>query len=98
MNSEIQDFYLQFSQYTNPGLYGDTLRKILPDDVRKIGLLVRKQLVHRMTLKNGNTGSNKDLRYGDMTKVPWYRQPEDEKYVDRVIWMKDGLIEKYSKI
>ena len=80
MNSKNQDFYLQFSQYTNPGLYGDLLKKTLPDDVKGIGLLVRKQLVHRMTLKNGNTGSNKDLRYGDTTKVPWYRQPEDDVF------------------
>jgi hypothetical protein len=34
-----------------------------------------------MTLKNGNTGSNRDLRYGDMTKVSWYRQPEDDVFV-----------------
>lgn len=40
--------------------------------------MVRKQIIHRMTLKNGNTDSNTDLRYGDMTKVPWYRQPEDD--------------------
>src|SRR3989344_4440902 len=81
MNTKNQDFYLQFSQYTNPGLYGDVIRKTLHDDVRKIGLLVRKQLIHRMILKNSNTGSNKDLKYGDMTKVPWYRQPEDDVFI-----------------
>ena len=53
----------------------------MPNDVREIGLLVRKQLIHRMTLKNGNTGSNEDLRYGDISKVPWYRQPEDDIFV-----------------
>lgn len=70
--------YLQFSQYTYPGLYENILKKILPNSVKEIGLLVRKQIIHRMTLKNGNTGSNKDLRYGDMTKIPWYRQAEDD--------------------
>src|SRR5262249_41608774 len=34
--------------------------------------------IHRVVLKNGNTGSNADCRYGDMTKVPWWRQPEDD--------------------
>lgn len=81
MNIRDQHFYSQFSQYTNPGFYGEDLKKILPNDVREIGLLVRKQFIHRMTLKNGNTGSNEDLRYGDMTKVPWYRQSEDDIFI-----------------
>ncbi len=81
MSSKILDFYLQFSQYTDPGPYKKLLQRSLPNNVREIGLLVRKQLIHRMTLKNGNTGSNKDLRYGDMTKVPWYRQPEDDVFI-----------------
>ena len=81
MDQTIVDHYLQFSQYTNPGLYGEILRKNLPDDVREIGLLVRKQLLHRAVLKNGNTGSNTDLRYGDTTRIPWTRQPEDDIFV-----------------
>lgn len=80
MNPNILNHYREFSQYTDPGLYGDLLKKTLPDSVGEIGLLARMQLIHRMTLKNGNTGSNKDLRYGDMTKVPWYRQPEDDVF------------------
>lgn len=78
MDKKILDFYLQFSQYTNPGCYKKILEKSLPNDVCEIGLLVRKQIIHRVTLKNGNTGSNSDLRYGDMRKVPWYRQAEDD--------------------
>lgn len=74
----LLEHYLQFSSYTNPGLYKDILRDDLPNNVENLGFLVRKQLIHRMVLKNGNTGSNKDLRYGDMNKIPWYRQPEDD--------------------
>lgn len=81
IKDKILNHYLQFSQYTNPGLYREILQKVLPDDVRKVGLLVRKQLIPRMILKNGNTGSNKDLRYGDVTKVPWYRQAEDDVFL-----------------
>lgn len=81
MDNKILNYYLQFSQYTNPGLYKDVLQKSLPDSVKEIGLLVRKQIIHRMTLKNRNTGSNADLRYGDTTKVPWHRQPEDDVFV-----------------
>lgn len=76
----IQDHYLEFGAYTNPGLYKKILKNDLPSNVREIGLLVRKQLIHRACLKNGNIGSNKDLRYGDMTKVPWFRQCEDDVF------------------
>lgn len=78
MNNKILDHYLQFGTFTFPGNYQEYLKTKLPDSVEKIGLLVRKQLIHRMVLQNGNTGSNSDLRYGDMTKVPWFRQPEDD--------------------
>lgn len=37
---------------------------------------------------------NKEL---GQTIVMVTHEPEDEKFVDRVIWMKDGLIEKYGK-
>lgn len=77
MNQKIIDHYLQVSQYTDPGMYKDLFRK-LPNKIKEIGLLSRKQIIHRNTLKNGNTGSNKDMRYGDMAKVPWYRQCEDD--------------------
>ena len=78
MDNEILEHYLEFSIYTNPGLYKDKLKNDLPDDIREIGLLVRKNLIHRSTLQEGNTGTNVDLRFGDMTRVPWYRQPEDD--------------------
>ena len=81
MNDKTLKYYLQFSPYTNPGCYREHLKTSLPNNVREIGLLVRKSLIHRMTLKNGNAGSNKDLRYGDMAKVPWFRQPEDDIFI-----------------
>lgn len=79
--SKILNHYLQFSPYTYPGLYEDSLIKNMPDTVREIGLLVRNSLIHRTTLRDGNTGSNADLKYGDMRKVPWWRQAEDDIYI-----------------
>lgn len=64
--------------YTFPGLYQEKLKNGLPDSIREIGLLVRKNLIHRTTLAAGNTGTNADLKFGDMTEVPWWRQPEDD--------------------
>ncbi|MBU0649981.1 transglutaminase-like domain-containing protein, partial [Patescibacteria group bacterium] len=54
------------------------LRDRLPKDIKEIGQLVRKNLIHKHVLQMGNTQSNEDLRYGDMTKVPWYRIGEDD--------------------
>jgi hypothetical protein len=78
MNPKILDHYSQFSMYTNPGCYREKVAKELPDSPREMGHLVRRQAIHRVTLLNGNKWSNADLRYGDMTKVPWWRQCEDD--------------------
>jgi hypothetical protein len=74
----VRDHYLSFGLFTNPGLYKQKLIDDLPDDIREIGLLVRKSIIHRTTLDAGNVDTNADLRFGDMTKVPWWRQPEDD--------------------
>ena len=81
MNKKIINHYLEFSQYTSPGLYKNTIKKDLPNDVRKIGELVRKQIIHRTTLEAGNVGTNADKKFGDMAKVPWFRQSEDDIFV-----------------
>lgn len=78
MDSKILDHYRQFSLFTNPGLYKDSLVKELPDDVLEIGKLVKMNTIHRMMLAMGNTGANADLKFGDMSKVPWWRQLEDD--------------------
>ena len=78
MDGKILDHYRQFSLFTNPGLYKDSLAKELPDDVLEIGKLVKMNTIHRMMLAMGNTGANADLKFGDMSKVPWWRQPEDD--------------------
>lgn len=77
MNSHILDFYRSFSTYTNPGLYKNLLKN-LPDDVSELGNLVRSNIIHRTTLKFGNIWTNSDLKFGDMKKVPWFRQAEDD--------------------
>lgn len=81
MKSKILDHYLEFGTYTFPGKYLENLQNDLPNHVKEIGLLIRKNFIHRVTLFNGNKWSNADLRYGDMTKVPWYRQAEDDVLV-----------------
>ncbi|HEU5187138.1 MAG TPA: transglutaminase domain-containing protein [Candidatus Saccharimonadales bacterium] len=75
---KIRNHYLAFSTFTNPGLYKQKLIDDLPSDIRELGLLVRKNIIHRTTLTAGNTGTNADLRFGDMKQVPWWRQAEDD--------------------
>ncbi|MBI5123384.1 transglutaminase domain-containing protein [Candidatus Roizmanbacteria bacterium] len=77
MKQKVLDHYLEYGLFTNPGLYENYL-KMLPDEVIELGLLLRKNFIHRTTLAAGNVGTNADLKYGDMTKVPWYRQAEDD--------------------
>ena len=75
---QILKHYREFGTYTYPGLYQEKLKNDLPNDIREIGLLVRKNFIHRTTLATGNVGTNADLKFGNMEKVPWYRQPEDD--------------------
>lgn len=77
LTNNLRQHYLTYSIFTNPGLYEGELQK-LPRDVRELGLLLRKNIIHRTTLEQGNTGTNADFRFGDMTKVPWWRQVEDD--------------------
>lgn len=77
LNQKQREHYLLFSTFTNPGLYKELLTE-LPEDIRELGLLIRQNFVHRTTLQWGNVGTNTDLRFGDMTQMPWWRQPEDD--------------------
>ena len=72
MEKKILDHYLKFSAYTNPGCYEQMLIK-LPNEIKKLGNLIAHQIIHRVTLKDGNTNANKDLRYGNMNKFPKFR-------------------------
>ncbi|MDV3427594.1 MAG: transglutaminase domain-containing protein [Bacillota bacterium] len=72
MKKEILQHYMQTGTYTYPGLYKDYF-KSLPDDISELGRLICSQVIHRVTLKQGNTGANEKMIYGDMTKYPWYR-------------------------
>lgn len=72
MRKEILNHYLETGTYTFSGPYEDYF-KSLPDDIAELSRLVCSQVIHRVTLKDGNSGANENLIYGDMTKFPWYR-------------------------
>lgn len=73
MTESLKQHYLQCGTYTYAGLYRDYFRS-LPDDIRELGNLVCSQVIHRVTLKQGNTNANQSLIYGDMNHFPWHRQ------------------------
>lgn len=72
--------FLEFSTFDFPGGYLDEL-KSLPNEIASIGKLVRQNVIHRTTLASGNTGTNQDLRFGDMEKISKFRQPDDDYLV-----------------
>lgn len=81
LTSECRRHYLASGPFTCPGLYGDYFRS-LPDDPGELSRLISHQIIHRVTLAQGNTFANADLRYGDMNRWPWERGPcEDDIYL-----------------
>ena len=72
MIEEILEHYRKVGTYSYAGLYKEYFQG-LPDDISELGKLICSQVIHRITLKQGNTGANEKLIYGDMTKYPWYR-------------------------
>lgn len=81
MTQQIISHYLEFGPFTYPGAYAEYFRS-LPDDPKELGDLISHQIIHRVTLAEGNTNANADLRYGDMTRWPWDRLPcEDDIYL-----------------
>lgn len=72
MEENILEHYRKTSTYTYAGAYGEYFRS-LPDDIPMLGRLVCGQVIHRVTLKEGNTNANATLLYGDMDRYPWYR-------------------------
>jgi len=72
MQKNILEHYKSTGSYTYAGLYKDYFRT-LPDNIEDLGKLVCSQVIHRATLKEGNTNANADMIYGDMTQIPWYR-------------------------
>ncbi|WP_102399031.1 transglutaminase domain-containing protein [Haloimpatiens massiliensis] len=72
MIEDILEHYRQVGTYSYAGPYKEYYQG-LPDNVPELGKLVCSQVIHRVTLKQGNTGANEKLIYGDMTKYPWYR-------------------------
>lgn len=72
MDTELRAHYLTAGTYTYAGQYMEYYQS-LPSDVRILGTLICSQVIHRKTLKDGNTNANQTMLYGDMTQFPWYR-------------------------
>lgn len=79
MIDKILQHYLEFSSFTNPGCYRDNVSKDLPNDIRKIGFMVRSQILHRVEVGMSIVGLG-DIKRIDKIRLPWHRQPEDDNY------------------
>lgn len=72
MEERILEHYKKTGTFTYAGCYQDYFRS-LPDDISVLGRLICSQVIHRVTLKDGNTNANQTLLYGDINRYPWYR-------------------------
>lgn len=77
MDRTLKEHYLSAGVYTYAGAYDEYFRS-LSDDISELGNLVCSQVIHRVTLKQGNTNANELLLYGDMNLFPWYRHRCDD--------------------
>jgi hypothetical protein len=80
MQQNVFDHYRAFSQFTSPGLYQERLQHDLPIDIGQVGRLVKRQIIHPHMMEMGREGVKINPIYGDMHKVPWYRQGEDDYF------------------
>ncbi len=69
LKNEILKFYKRTSPYTDLGLYND-FAKNLPDDIGKLCLLQRNQIIHPFDMSNEKMRKDSHSCYGDMTKLP----------------------------
>lgn len=84
MREECRKHYLKTGTYTYAGPYREYFQS-LPDDIPALCSLVCSQVIHRVTLKDGNTNANKNLQYGDMERYPWYRMRcEDDIFLTAI--------------
>ncbi len=99
MEKKILDFYKQTSLYTNLGLYTDFCKN-LPDNIDKLCVLQRMQIIHPFTFNNPNIRKQKQCFWGDMTKVPITRLNYEDDLFPTAISMISELLRKdsnYSK-
>lgn len=81
LTENLRRHYLEAGPFTYPGLYAAYFRS-LPEDPRTLSELISRQIIHRVTLAEGNRNANADLRYGDMDRWPWHRgKCEDDVYL-----------------
>ena len=74
---EILEFYRKTSTYTDLGYYKE-FAKNLPNDIEKLCILQRMQIIHPFAFGDKSIRTKKDCFWGDMTKVPKERLEYEE--------------------
>lgn len=68
IRNKILEFYKETSLYTDLGMYKD-FAKSLPNDIEKLCLLQRNQIIHPFDLLDAKKRKDSNSYYGDMTKI-----------------------------
>lgn len=96
MSNKILNFYKETSTYTDLGLYKE-FAKELPNDIEKLCLLQRQQMIHPTNLRNPNIRCKKNSFFGDMTEIPITRLNCEDDIYPTAISMFAELLRKESK-
>ncbi len=94
-SQEILEFYKQTSMFTDLGYYKDFARN-LPDDIDKLCVLQRMQIIHPIAYKDNNIRNKDKCFWGDMTKVSPTRLNYEEDYFPTAQSMIAELLRKSS--
>lgn len=92
----ILEFYKKTSPYTELGLYRDFVKK-LPDDIDKLCLLQRNQIIHPIAFKNEDIRNSKNSFWGDMTQISDMNLLREDDIFPNSISMLAELIRRDSR-
>ncbi len=92
-NKKVMEFYKQTSLYTDLGYYKQFAQK-LPDDIKEICILQRTQIIHSAVLKRDDIRKEKDMIWGDMTRIPVSRMSYEEDLFPTAIAIVSELLRK----
>lgn len=96
MDKSILEFYKKTSLYTELGLYKDLVKK-MPNDIGKLCLLQRNQIIHPIAFKNEETRNSKNCFWGNMTQISDMNPLREDDIFPNSISMLAELIRRDSR-
>lgn len=96
INNTLLNFYKKTSVYTELGVYNNFF-KDLPDDISKLCILQRKQIIHPVVFKNSEIRNSKNCFWGDMTQISSLNILREDDILPTALSMVGELLRKNSE-